>query len=282
MSNIARTFRCAGVFLCLAEADMTFCQAMCVDIDDWQIVGAIATAGAAVATTASAVVIAVQSAHTRRSAKASEDAVQVAQDTLREAQLARLDARTPRLHVSVDRYPSGLVQTREKKDGKWSLVDVPEGTVFRTPRDEDKLLRVNVTTTIRNDGSSPTELSMSRSFKPSGARYSRRLVLSGAETITGTFPVDIKLSEWIRMSRAETEKRGADNLIFTFECLYRGPNDADVDVSYPVEMRGTVIEPVPKEGDGWRVQGDFFRTLTGMVQPAKNTYYRSRARNEKF
>lgn len=247
---------------------------------------------AALATSASAVVIAVQAKHTRRSAEASEKAVAVANDTLREAQIARIDSNTPRFFVAAEGFLSG-VATLEPVGADHSEV-VDSERVFRMPRDGDDSLALAYFLRIHNDGPGTLQLMCSGPFTLGGpdpeehvdeeGRLSlqvvRQMTLAPGTSRRGSFVVERRISDWVRI--AEGSGRGEASEGWRFEVVAKGTGDMDVDVTQSVVVTGSPMMRVPREDGAWRVTRPLHRGIRGAAEPAVRTYWRSRTNGERF
>jgi hypothetical protein len=253
-----------------------------MDLTTWTVVGAAATAFAAIATTASAIVVGFQAYHTRRSAQASEDAVGVAQATLRESQMARLEARAPHLHLSVEKYLFGEVTVREGRGTRKPVVTQPSGAVYRTPRDAVKILRTRAKFAVRNNGTEVVELTPSRPVTDANGEQTRKLLLEPGQKFEGSFLVGNKLEEWIRLSKVQEGLEDGNDLASSFTLTYSGPNDFDLEETMDIEVRGTLVAPVAEEGDGWELQDLLARDLTSTLLPTRRKYFVSRTANKQF
>ncbi|GAA0959113.1 hypothetical protein [Frigoribacterium faeni] len=245
-----------------------------MELNEWSVV---ATIGAAIGTTASAVVVAFQAVYTKRSAQSAEAAVAVAQDTLREAQIARLDARAPQLIISASRY----VMTDVTMPGpNLKETTVEDNTIFRLPRDESIRLRVLVDVEIRNDGQVPIELKASSGFRVGGLHRVHVLIVEPNQVTKGEYKIEYALSHWIGAHKYQDKDGEGTPTAGQFVLSYRGPNDSDVDAVYTIKNSGSIVEPVPDQEGSWRITGIFDRELTSTVMPAVFTYHRSRTRGD--
>lgn len=238
--------------------------------------------GSAIATAASAIVVGVQAFHTAASAKASKDAVNVAQDTLREAQRTRLDSRSPKVVVSpvLSMHP---VVSPEAVGGTQKEVEQEDLSIYRTPRDSNRVLTARLEFIARNDGDSPVELKASKQLRQIDGGWLPRFVVEPGSTRSATFKVSQPLHEWIRIQEAGSAEKGLTNdLAGTLTLTYSGPGDSDVDAAYVVEARGSIVVPIKGEEGGWKLQEDWLRDLQGVSLPTRFTYYKSRTTGDKL
>jgi hypothetical protein len=247
-----------------------------MNFSDWAVVAS------AIATAASAAVVGVQAFHTSASAKASKEAVDVAQETLREAQRTRLDSRSPQIVVSL---VSSMHPVRGREDFEGKLLDVEQKdlTTYRTPRDLEKVLTARLEFIVRNDGHTPVSLKSSKQLWEPNGHSILSLVVPPGGSVSATFNVSKALSEWIQLYEAGVNKaQAAKPLAGSLKLTYSGPGDSDVDALYVVEAHGSILEPISGEGDGWRLQMDWTRELHGVTLPTKFTYIKSRTTGEKL
>lgn len=247
---------------------------------------------AALATSASAIVIAIQAKYTRRSAEASENAVAIANDTLREAQIARIDSNTPRFFVAAEGFLAGVATLESKARDDREVVG--SDRVFRMPRDGDDLLALAYFIRIHNDGPGTLQLMCSDMFTIGGPdaedyldeegqispRILRQMTLAPGASQRGSFVVERRIADWVTI--AEAVERGAPLDDWRFQLVARGTGDMDVDVAQSVVVTGSPLTRVPREDGAWRVANQLFEVIRGAAQPAVRTYWRSRMADERF
>lgn len=237
---------------------------------------------AAIATSVSAIVIAWQAWLTRSSVKASERAVTLAEATLRESQIARVEARVPALSVQ----SSSMVN----RDGTfwlrdaWTKESVPGDYVFVLPRDQDVSLFSQHKFTVRNDG--PGTATIGMDANPGFIASTASLVIGAGEEIEYGANIQLKVTEWIK--RIPTEKDAEGKLIYP-ECgritvTYDGVRDSDITETHEIVLRGSVLAPIEDAHNTWRrlFEADWAEVMPVTVLPATRTYWRSRTANEKF
>jgi len=240
----------------------------------------VATIVAAGATTVSAGVIAMQAWYTRKSVAASVEATRVAESALRESQIARIEAAVPRLSVRVNGpvYVTGLTYAE-----KWPFTNVPQSATFVLPRDAERLVQVQHTVTVTNDGPGTATITPHAVF----GGYMMELSTQIPPGESGDFDLLIArpVSEWAdleRKARNTAISRGPEAARFTF--TYEGPRDADVTEVHEVVIRGSVLTESEDANGVWRPHSDtdFGAFMNIEVLPAKRTYWRSRAAREEI
>lgn len=240
-----------------------------------------AAVGAAIATGASAIVIAIQARYTRESVQASQAAVLVAHETLRESQLARLDANAPRLFLTFSRNSFEDAYAIKGVTRSAATQVAPDDHVFRLPRDKDWKIGCDLSMTIRNDGDRSVQLIVTPGLTVTPKKYpSKILVLGPGISIEGTYKVERSLQEWVDI--AKQRAAGNQGHLFIFEASYTGAGDSDVTESHRVSTEGTLVAPVKDEDGAWRVANIFEREMDTSMQPIERTYWKSRKADQRF
>jgi len=240
----------------------------------------VATIVAAVATTVSALVIAIQAWYTRKSVAASVEATRIAESALRESQIARIEAAVPRLSLRVGR---SVDVAKLYIADHWPPQRVPVNATFVLPRDAERNLQVRHTVTVTNDGPATASITPRAVF----GGYLMELATPIRPGESGDFELMITrpVSEWIDLARQTRDtpiSRGPEAARFTF--TYEGPRDSDVTEVHEVVIRGSVLTEVEDANGTWRpFYDDGFAALMPIdVLPATRTYWRSRAAREEL
>lgn len=239
--------------------------------------GVIVAAVSALATGVSAIVIAIQSKHTRASAEASQAAVVVAHETLREAQIARLDALAPQVLVETYDFVVDTPTAAASKQGQ----AVPEDGILRLPRDGEIRITCAVGLRVRNEGNRSVPLTFSSPFFLDGKSYGFvQQTLKPAEEVAGRYHVTQTFAEWVK--RAQASLDGATGDTDTFEIAYSGPGDSDLSEYHRIQTSGYPINKVDNQDSAWTL-GELFTTEVKVeALPLERVYWRSRKRGEKF
>jgi uncharacterized protein (DUF1778 family) len=228
---------------------------------------------AAAATTASAIVIAWQAWLTRRSLK-------LAEQTLDETRLVRLDARAPRVFLSALDYPD--TRTAEMRDftfGGGSLETIPEGHRFTLPGHTNWEIRWSFPLTLMNDGpgSVVPEFATERAMWVDGEgalvppREAREFHVSIALTV----------EEWIRAAETSRDPEAPETA--RLSVAVQGPDDSDVSDTWDISITGSLLDHPPGDRTGWAyLTEDFYGTLRVKTERRTRVYWRSRARGEKL
>jgi hypothetical protein len=228
-------------------------------------------------------VIAWQAVMTRSAVQASRDTVHVAEASLRESQLARLEAQVPRVFVSV----SGALWTESlTRMGAGKYVEVGYGDEFKLPRDQSVVLIVPFFFEVQNDGPGSVSLLIAPFASPVEEGASR--VLGPGEKRQFKMALARPVSFWVELAEAAAdESPGA--LSKWGECAsvtvrHVGPRDSDVEEIHEIRLFGTVLEGKPDEEGTWqRLNGPWSpRAMEAVLVPARRVYWRSRQRGEQF
>jgi len=248
-----------------------------VDQQALEVAGVVVAALSAVATAVSAGVIAVQARHTRASAEASKAAVEVSNETLREAQIARLDALAPHIFVEHQNETfDDAKATNPKNQAKAS-----EDYVFRMPRDAKWNVSLDLPVRVRNEGQRSVQLRFSPGIITDEMPFPRaQTTLRPGQEIVGRYTVSRPLSEWVNIYNERAQNKPGEE--HTFEVAYIGSGDSDVFEYHRVNTGGTLVRPVPNQDGAWQLANLFERTFTSEAQPLERIYWKSRKREEKF
>ncbi|NQX15088.1 hypothetical protein [Rathayibacter sp. VKM Ac-2857] len=247
-----------------------------------------ATLLVAAVTAASAVIIAIQSKHTKDSARASLAAVTVAQRALDESVRVRLDARAPRYEVVVagvdmrtlidtGGVPLAKIRTSQPfAPQAWAIADF---FPIESPQDNHFLLAKVVCLTLTNYGPAVTlrcshavnegHANLSDDFGPLSNWMPKHLSLPALGEKKVSVLIVHSVAEWMELREAGVSEQSA-RIVFS----YVGPNDADVDLSTEVVVTGSAVDVLTfgERKLSVRVGG-----LQAEALPTKVTYWRSRA-----
>lgn len=242
---------------------------------------------------AAAGVVAWQSFETRRSANASNEAVETANAGLdlarqqhREAVRTRIDAATPAIGVRVGPEVEWPPLQPSIVGGTPNALPVGPGSpVMRMPRDGAKLVMVQAKVTLFNGSDSHVALSLSGLLDDNGGALPTHLLLAPSESREVWCASQLSLAEWVNVYQSRTEGRdGGDRVVANV--TYIDPGDTGVIDRWDLVMGGTVVESAPLQEGGWLLI-DAPRPVTGEVAsmgigvPIRHrTYYLSRSRNE--
>ena len=243
---------------------------------------------AALATTASALVIAWQAWETRRaanqamksveqarkSAEAARDAVSISESILQESQIARIDAGIPRVIVTA--FPPNATQVFQRTD----LGDegVTSDSTFALPRDANRELYVFAGIDVRNDGPGTVKILFRKPLLDSVGEELRESVIPPGSQVGGTYKATRTIAEWIHI--AESREGGDPGDEYVFGMYHSGPRDAEAIEEFEVRTGGTLLERIPDQTGNWRLARQPVMASTAM--PSKRTYYQSLSRDLKF
>ena len=223
------------------------------DVSQW------VAAGAAVI---AAGVVAWQSWETRKSAKASQAAVEVANRTLDVAQ----DEEEHSRELIREAYRSNIDQimpaiTVSLRDLQWppTLADHPQSTVFnhgqdtalRLPRDQGVWVILECTARIRNDSDVACELRVS-SIRVGDVTLTDEVGVLEPRTYRDvTFAVPRVVKAWVEHERGINV--GGSIFSSPLSVVYTHPADTGADDNWNVECIGNPLVPIPDETDSYDV-----------------------------
>lgn len=218
----------------------------------------------------------------QKAVEASRESVAIAEQALRESQLARLESTVPRIFVTTTPYVhvTKVLRPEEKRVKGYENREVRADEIFKLPRDAALNLQVEHTFRARNDGPGSVLLRLSRGYWQ--ARDINPIIAPG-ETVEGGFWIHHTVAEWIDILESGTEKEPAES--FRMTATYVGPRDADVAEHHTIVVTGSILEPVPDAKGDWRLREDTFDNLgavSASVLPATRTYWRSRSKKIEF
>jgi len=211
---------------------------------------------------ASVGVITWQAIMTRRSVRATQDALELAQreqdqntELIADARRARIDAEMPRLFVDVQQQPGGAFRFDPEARSGTTTSTLDPGTKFTLPRDRDIQIGSTAMVSVSNDGPRRVKL---RLFMPRGAeKVSDLLTLGPGES--ATFPVDRveTLENWVAIydvfhRQAETFLGAQDQPVLTV--LYDFPGAVGAVEEHVVAAGGSIVAPVIGDAGGWYIQ----------------------------
>lgn len=230
-------------------------------------------------------VIAWQAVMTRSAVQASRDTVTVAEASLRESQLSRLEAQVPRVFVSA----SGNVWTESltrSEAGYGKFEEVGLSDEFKLPRDQAVPLIVPFYFDVQNDGPGSVSLIIEPHASPVEPGASR--VLGPGEKRQFKMAISRSVAFWVAIAEAEPNVSPAA-LSKWAECAkvtirHVGPRDSDVEEIHEIRLFGTVVEGKPNEKGTWeRLNGPWSeRVMEAVLVPARRVYWKSRQRGEQF
>jgi hypothetical protein len=244
---------------------------------------------------ASSVVIAIQAFMTRAAVKASQDTVKVAERTLGESQLARLESQVPRIFISVRkaifvREIWLLGESTGAGGSQGKRVVVGENDLFYLPRDAQRLLSASFEFEIRNDGPGTVQLTVTP--KTAFMLRSQTYVLEANETRACEIEMRQTVQDWVKLAEANSAFNEAAEASAhdepkpprdDMECMwvkveYKGPRDSDIDELHEIKLYGSLLEEDSDLKGTWvPVTALLFADpITAIASPARRTYYRSR------
>ncbi|MBG6108040.1 hypothetical protein [Frigoribacterium sp. CG_9.8] len=242
--------------------------------DSWAVLGAVAT-------TASAIVIAYQSIQTKKSvgaakqgAEAAAAAVGISQAILQETQLARIDSAIPRLLVIAEpQNPRVDRLTGRNTEQIW-----PEAS-FQLPRDANHCIAATVSFSVHSDGPGMADLHAynDEAFSVAGVSRTRYALLPGND-ISVSYQISHTVAKWVELAQAPTNGESAKPHIFGL--WHRGPNDAEATESIEIHTSGTVLQEVPDSAGSWQLIPNLL--LAPEVQPTIRRYWLSVSANIQF
>lgn len=247
---------------------------------------------AAISASIAAIFVGWQSWETRKTARASRDAVGVAIDALElarkeegntrsllaEAVRSRIDSVMPRITVTADLYP---VRTATMTATPLSEVrqDVPEGMVFRLPKDGGNFLCLTYQVEVANDSDQHVVLRVSRFIPgrgqgPDDSPFT--LVPRGKRVIQ--FEIWRSVAAWV--DGLERSEYGGTSWWSGCSLSYSLPRDTSATDVWTLEVEGSPLVPVPDEQASYRVGTPELAVLRETKH--HRTYFLSRSRNEEL
>lgn len=255
-------------------------------MDSWVIL-------AAIATSVSAIVIAWQAWETRKSAKASHDAVEIANNTLElardeatrsramieESVKARLDADAPHVRIELskpdERQPYGFV-TSNGYDPPKDLKPLGVGEQFHSPQHDETLVWLTLYVTFFNDSARRVELRLWPAAYPSyqiakWTEPSSLLSLEGGESVTRVMLLGGSLSSWI--SNGDLDPKGDAYWHIWGQWTVAMNWNTGVVMNQRIEVWGSIFDP---NGPGaWVLKGQNkhdYGSLIFRIRPSTKTY----------
>jgi len=255
---------------------------------------------ALVAAVGTALIVAWQSLETARAASAAEEGLRGANDSLLvsqvlaiEAERQRLDVEAPRLVVRIN--PPEWPPRVGRQFVASEPAQLPQGEVFRMPRDGPRHVLLRADGFIRNEGGLTARVSVR------GMRIYDRAVMEGPSwepkwTEPGDYELDIgpdsveqfrldderPASEWIANSEA-AERGEPGSTTGVGVVVAHDSNDNGVVDTWEVELAGRPFERIPGEQGGWRLYRDLLTgrgPMVAQVRPRVRRYYRSKSRQQ--
>jgi hypothetical protein len=239
----------------------------------------------AFATVASAAVIAWQAWQTRSAVNASNEtavaareSVEVANEALRESQLARIESGVPRLFVTTSSYVDSDWHRVSKSSGI-GYDDFDHLLLFKLPRDSDRVVFTRHQVRITNDGPGSVNLKSSEPLRDADGKAISMLFPPGSSKEV-LFNVSRSVKDWVKLSESEESSPVA----FTLKIEYHGPRDADVSEYHDVVVRGSILNEVADARGDWHVPEDAWLSIdmTAEALPSYRKYWRSRSQGVEF
>lgn len=241
----------------------------------WEITAALATA-------ISAGVIAWQAFLTRKSVAASEKAVTVAQASLVESQIARIETGAPRLSVKQRNWPNPDEATvRFERGGETRTVN--DTDIFKLPRDGKVELTIAIDVEMRNDGPDAAVMKLEAVTGRVSAGYP--IELTPGQVFAASIDFTLTVAEWIALiDEVGKDGKRAAKKAGAITATYRGPRDADLDEVHVMDVHGSLLLAVEDAQGDWRPHHHPFELQTfKLTAPVvTRTYWRSRQANQKF
>lgn len=251
-----------------------------------------ATVMAAVATLLSAGVIAWQAVEIRRTAKATEKTLRVAQDSLStskdlavEALRARLDARgqAVRVHVAQPAWPP-----LEPSLSGGEPQPVPLVTTYRMSGESDRPLMLRADLEIVNEGDRVATVNLHPPLRPDGESgpcppngYERVVARGGR--LQARLEEARPVSEWVQNWRDGQEGR-PPSVIIVAEIVCSDGFDEGVVDRWRIELTGHPIRPIPGDDSGWELNrqlGSANSPLSSTAPPHERMYFLSKSANHR-
>jgi hypothetical protein len=270
-------------------------------------VGAIATAAAAVATIISAFIIAFQTRataraatataesarETGRAADATEATVLAAKKSLElaesqrrqtlfmvsEAVKTRVDASMPQFRVLADddiEWPPLVPPSFADADP----VSLRRDHEFILPRDQHLRVLIRLDVSVINDGPGAAYFRFSETLT-NGQESIREAVLGPGESLSGyLYQIERTVQEWIDIY---SQRRRGNSVEHQFTVTSVSPMDTGAFDTARISCGGCILEPVPSMDGHWRIladhKGSEDRLGTG-TWPTERKYFLSRSANK--
>jgi hypothetical protein len=250
-----------------------------------------ATVLAAVATTASAVVIAWQAWETRRTAAATEKTLVVGQESLStskalavEALRTRLDARGQalRVHVAPPAWPP--LQPSDFGDAQ----PLPHGHTYRMSRDRDEQLVLRAELEIRNEGNRDATLVLIPPLRPQGESgpyppHGYQRVVPRGGRLQATLEEARPISQWVQ-NWDDAQAGRPPSVVIVAEIVCSDGFDEGVIDRWRIELTGRPIRPIDGDDSGWALNHQLDaapRPISATVPPQERLYYLSKRADQR-
>jgi hypothetical protein len=250
-----------------------------------------ATVLAAVATTASALVIAWQAWETRRTAAATEKTLAVGQESLStskdlavEALRTRLDARGQALRVHVTQTSWPPLQPSDFGDPQ----PLPYGHTYRMSRDRDEQLMLRASFEIVNEGDRDATLSLHPPLRPLGESgpyppYGYDRVVPGGGRLEARLEEARPISQWVQ-NWDDAEAGKPPSVIIVAEIICSDGFDEGVIDRWRIELTGRPIRPIEGDDSGWALNHQLDSApspISATVPPQERLYYLSKRADQR-
>lgn len=250
-----------------------------------------ATVLAAVATTASAVVIAWQARETRRTAAATEKTLTVSQESLStsralaaEALRTRLDARGQAVQIHVDHPEWPPLEPSDFGDPQ----PLPYGHTYRMSRDRDQQLMLRASLLIVNEGDSDARLTLTSPLRPVGKSgpypaSGYQLVVSPGERLEARIEEARPISQWVE-NWVDDQAGNPPSVVIVAEIICSDRFDEGVIDRWRIELTGRPIRPMEGDDSGWALNHQLDSApspLSATVPPQERLYYLSKRADQR-
>jgi hypothetical protein len=232
----------------------------------------------------SAVVIAYQAIKTRDAVRASEATVSVAEASLQESRLARLESQVPRIFVFA---PTKVLvsEVHERPQLRGHEGPVAVGRRWALPGDKKVILFSIFTFEVRNDGPGSVKLDITPKARASAS--ADQFVLGPNETRTYEVALARTVEDWIKIAKVpDDETAAALNArpeSVSIKIKHSGPRDSDVDEEHEIKIFGSLLDEDQEANNSWWPISELFTNdLDAVVMPGKRTYWKSRSAQSKY
>jgi hypothetical protein len=257
-----------------------------------------ASVTALVAAVGTALIIAWQSLETARAARAAEEGLRGATDTLLvsqvlavEAERRRLDAAGPMLTVRINppEWPPRGARLFVGSEPE----QLDEGRVFRLPREGPNHMTLRADGYVRNEGARTVTISllnlcvehlaegaMNRVFGEPG---NHEVDLQPDQPVRFRLQDERMAAEWVANAEAAARNSQPPNVAIG-TVVAKDDFDNGISDTWEVELGGYPLEPVPGENGSWRVPHSLPQNVPihAAVRPRVRRYFRSKARKQEL
>jgi hypothetical protein len=257
-----------------------------------------ASVTALVAAVGTALIIAWQSLETARAARAAEEGLRGATDSLLvsqvlavEAERRRLDAAGPMLtvRINVPEWPPRGARLFVGSEPE----QLDEGRVFRLPREGPNHMTLRADGYVRNEGARTVTISLLNLCVEHLAEGAMNLVFGEPGNhevdLQPDQPVRFRLqdermaAEWVANAEAAARKSQPPNAAIG-TVVAKDDFDNGVIDTWEIELGGYPLERMPDEAGSWRVPHCLPQNVPihAVVRPRVRRYFRSKARNQEL